>query len=372
MHQEATIAGFRLSPRQASLWAAQQLDGAYRSQAVVRLAGKVEPEALRAAIEALVGRHEILRTTFHRRPGMKLPLQVVSDKASYDWRFIDLSSFIPEDQDRCVAETLQAESRHPFEFEQGPLIQATLVSLSADRHLLLLGIPTLCADTRSLEIISQELKVLYADGGHDELAAEQPLQYADFSEWHNQLIEGDDDDSFGEAFWEREDLTNVEALTLPFQKSLDRAGSFAPDRVVLALDHETLANAERLAERESALVSTVFLGCWQALVARLTGRSHFIIHSLLDGRKQEELEGAVGLFAQAVPVPCKIEDQPFVEILRQTSETTEASARWLDYYSDDNPIRSIDFEFIPRATSAAADRSPVSLDNCTATQIVFS
>ena len=364
MHQEATLAGFRLSPRQASLWAAQQLDGAYRSQAVVRLAGKVEPQTLRAAIEALVGRHEILRTTFHRRPGMKLPLQVVSDRASYDWRYIDLSSCIPGDEDRCAAETIQAESRRPFDFEQGPLVQATLVSLSADRHLLLLGIPTLCADSRSLEIISQELKILYAGGGHDEFAAEQPLQYADFSEWHNQLFEADDDDSFREAFWEREDLINAEALTLPFQKSLDRAGSFAPERVVLSVDNETLANAERLAERESIPVSTVFLGCWQALVARLTGRSHFIIHSLLDGRKQEELQGAVGLFAQAVPIPCKIEDQPFVELLRQTSEATEASARWLDYYSDENPIRSIDFEFMSRTTSAAPDRSPVSLDNC--------
>jgi len=364
MNHEA-IAGFRLSPRQARLWATQQHDGAYRSQGVLRLAGKLDPPALRAAIETLVGRYEILRTTFHRRAGMKLPLQVISDTASCDWRSLDLTTCNREDQETRVAEIVQEENRRPFDFEGGPLVQATLVSLPGDQYRLLLGLPTLCADARSLEILMQELWMVHADAGHAGPGEDQPLQYADFSEWHNQLFEAEEVDGSYRAFWGRDDLVTAEELTLPFQGTVDAEAPFTPERVSVTLGGEALRGALSLAEREGVLLPSVLLGCWQSLVARLTGRSHFVVQSVCEGRKQEELHGAIGLFAQAVPIPCHIENQPFLEIVRQASAATEASSQWLEYYAGRDAVPAVDFEFKSRTTGPAADPSTIALDDWT-------
>ncbi len=355
------ITGFRLSPRQARLWAAQQHDGIYRSQCVFLVAGKLDPQALRAAIETLVGRHEILRTTFHRRAGMKLPFQVISDTASCEWRSRDLTTCDPADQESRLALILDEENRRPFDFEQGPLVQATLVSIPGNQYRLLLGLPTLCADARSLDILTQELRAIYADGGNTALLAEEPLQYADYSEWHNQLFEADEVDSAGRAFWGRDDLETSEGLTLPFQESIVAEGPFRPDRVNVTLSDELLRSALALAEREGALLPSVLLGCWQSLLSRLTGRSLFVVQCVFDGRTQEELHGAIGLFAQAAPIACQIEDQPFVEILLKARDSTEASLTWLERYAGRDAVPAVDFEFNSRTASQAADPSTMAL-----------
>ena len=76
--QDEAATSFRLSPQQELAWSAQPDGPVGGAQMALQLTGELDGERLRAALDHVVERHEILRTTFRRRPGMKTPLQVVN------------------------------------------------------------------------------------------------------------------------------------------------------------------------------------------------------------------------------------------------------------------------------------------------------
>jgi amino acid adenylation domain-containing protein len=358
------IAGFRLSPWQARLWAAQQHDATYRSECVLRITGPVDPQALRTAIETVAARHEILRTTYHRRAGMKYPLQVIGDASSVDWNALELMPGDSRAQFVRLAEIQRDERTRPFDLERGPVLRATLVSLSGEQHRLLLSVPTLCGDGRSLAILADELRAIPAAGGPTAPDADPPLQYADFSEWHNQLVEGEEAGTSRESFWQRDDLVTAESVSLPFQLATRPDAPFSAERVALTVGGDVARRGLALAEQEGLALSDVLFACWQAVLARVSGRSHFVVRTLCDGRKQAELETAIGLFAQALPVPCHIENQPFLEIVRQAREATEASSQWLESFDGGDAAPGVQFEFRASATDHASSPFAIESTSC--------
>jgi Condensation domain len=89
--------GFRLSPQQKHLWSLQKPDYKlpYRSGCAISISGRLSRAALKAALQQVVNRHEILRSSFHCQAGLKVPFQVVEDEASVTWQDFDLSGMEP-------------------------------------------------------------------------------------------------------------------------------------------------------------------------------------------------------------------------------------------------------------------------------------
>src|SRR3954454_4393424 len=98
------LEGFRLSAQQRFLWS---LTAPSQILSLISIAGELRPEMLERALAGIVQRHEILRTTFQRPPGIKTPFQVISDEARFEWQFHDLGEPDPE--------ALQAERGRPFD-----------------------------------------------------------------------------------------------------------------------------------------------------------------------------------------------------------------------------------------------------------------
>src|SRR2546426_12748937 len=116
--------GFRLSPQQKSLWLAQQAHSSragtgqpYRAVSAILFEGDLQPRTLEKALYTVVQRHEILRTTFHRPPGIKTPFQVVSDNAHPSWQAIDLTDLDATHQDHRLEASLVEEVARLFDFD---------------------------------------------------------------------------------------------------------------------------------------------------------------------------------------------------------------------------------------------------------------
>src|SRR5579872_1865434 len=105
MNSEA-LTGFRLSPQQAAVWASQQNGQPLLTRAVFRIEGRLDAAALHAALRQVMNRHEILRTTFRQRVGLKFPLQVIGDLSEPEWRIVDCSAQPRAEQDRQLAQLL--------------------------------------------------------------------------------------------------------------------------------------------------------------------------------------------------------------------------------------------------------------------------
>src|SRR5215216_520391 len=185
------IEGLRLSPQQRHLWSLRQHDQAlpYRTQAVVRIDGCLDVATLLAAIEQVVQQHEILRTTFCCLPGMTIPLQVINETIQ-PLVTVHYAEGWEEEKQAALIENLFSEMRRaPFDLKRGPLMQVALVTISGDRNIFLITLPAMNADTAGLRNLVEEISRNYLAVLSGECASGQPMQYADSSEWHNDLLE---------------------------------------------------------------------------------------------------------------------------------------------------------------------------------------
>src|SRR5215211_5722352 len=120
MSAPAIVEGFRLSPQQRRLWMLQQDDStSFCSQLVLLLEGELRIDDLRAALQQVCTRHESLRSTLSRLPGVLMPIQSVVDDLDLSWRVVKVS--VGE-----LEELLAAERKREVDLEYGPLVHATL------------------------------------------------------------------------------------------------------------------------------------------------------------------------------------------------------------------------------------------------------
>ncbi|NJL35428.1 MAG: hypothetical protein HC899_00765 [Leptolyngbyaceae cyanobacterium SM1_4_3] len=236
------ITGFKLSPQQRSLWSCHLDRGEYAAQSVISIQGTVDGERLRAALERVITRHDILRTRVVRSAGM-MPLQVVHPEGTpLIWQPADWSDKPEQHQENQLKTTLQSERSHLHPLEPAPLVRAVWVRCSAQHHRLVLTLSSFCADTQTLNQLLTELIEHYAG---QLTASSTVVQYAQYAEWQNQLRQADPpmDDEFdsevdedaraGQAFWQRR---VVSPLSPPLRARSGEPETFEPACYRVQLD----------------------------------------------------------------------------------------------------------------------------------------
>ncbi|MET0650343.1 MAG: amino acid adenylation domain-containing protein, partial [Pyrinomonadaceae bacterium] len=333
--QEKVVQGFRLSPQQRHLWSLERDDGgrAYRARCEVQIEGALDPEALKAALRDVVERQEILRTTFQRFVGMTVPVQVISEESVSPFRHEQLQGFDPEAQEAMIAARVQEANESPLNLELGPLVYTSLFTLAPSRHVLHISLPALCADALGLYNLVREIARSYAACLTGEELTDESVQYADLSEWQNELLEAEDTET-GREFWRNKDFSDVSAFKLPWESSSPAAAGFAPQRLSLPLDAGLVARVEALCRKFETSLPTLFAACWQVLLWRLTRQTDFTLGIALDGRKHEELKEPVGLFAKFLPYQSHLEqNQTYAEHVARVGEATREMNNWQEFFS---------------------------------------
>ncbi len=335
--QEEIIEGVRLSPQQKHLWSLQKTDRneSYRACCAILLEGHLRREALNTALQNVVERFEVLRTVFQQLPGMKTPLQVVlpSDVSPPDE--YDLKGLEAAEQQRVI-DKLFDEARHiPIDFEQGPLVYFSLLLLGDDRHLLIVSLPSLCADTVALKILLREISSAYEAQLRGDQLPQVLVQYADLSEWQNDLFDGEDTKA-GRDYWLKQDHTAWSILTLPSKRQTLPQTAFEPRTHFVPIDASLFRELQTLAARHETSLQTLVAACWQVLLWRLTKQPELTIGVYSDGRNYEELQDAFGLFAKFLPVACRLEESTSLDdVLRQLGESRLELSKWHDCFAWD-------------------------------------
>ena len=150
----------------------------YNVPIAIRLGGAVDEDALRAALDGLVARHEILRTTFDAPDGV--PVQVIHPPARVPWSFSDLSA--SEHPLGQAAALIADDAAAPFDLHRGPLLRTRLIRLGAHDRVLLLLMHHIVCDEWSADILQRDLAVLYATArtgsAPSETLPRPPVRYA--------------------------------------------------------------------------------------------------------------------------------------------------------------------------------------------------
>jgi amino acid adenylation domain-containing protein len=330
MMSEQIADSFHVSPQQEQLWLAEPDGPAARIQVLVALAGPLDAAALEGALGRLVARHEILRTTFARQPGIRVPLQVVNDELRPSWRTVDLSTLDEAEQAARLEELRRGELTEPLDLEHGPLLRAALATCAADRHTLVLTLSALYADASSIAPLLRELA--HHHGGAEALV-EDPLQYPDFAAWQRELVASEDEPArAGAEFWTR--FEEAASPVIPFAKHA--SSPFVPDEVELQIDGATAAAVDAQAARYGSSPATFAQAAWHVALGRATGEENVVVAFITTERRHDDLEGAIGSFARPVPIATRVADAvTFAEILREVEQARDEAAEWQDYAPSD-------------------------------------
>ena len=348
--QNQIIEGFRLSPQQKRLWLLKA-DGFAEdfAQCTIRIEGEINVELLQAALQQVSDRHEVLRTQFHRQAGMKFPLQVISESCHIVWNFVDASNFSLQEQFVKVEE-IQTKTNYTYSYEEDLPIYADLVKFSAEQYILIIHIPSICVDSWTLKNLVREISRAYAACLNIAELSDEPIQYLQFSEWQNELLE--EDVETGKTYWQQQ-LQSLSVLNLPFEGKSAKKKSFVPAVYTIQIEPDIITKLEAIAQQNNITISEVLLTCWQILLWRLTEQSDIPIYTIFNNRKYEELHEVLGLLAQWLPVRCVVRSQyKFTEFLSQLKTNLESASQWQEYFlrDDDTEVDfpvSYEFEELP-------------------------
>lgn len=321
--------GFQLSSQQKRLWHLQGNGQPLAVQIALALEGNLDANRLRGALAKVAQRHEILRTSFLRPSGMKIALQVVHSDAEPRWQQIDLRAVAPAELEARLRPVLAAATLD-LSAASG-MVHAFLAILPASHNILVLTLPALCADSGTLKNLIEELVQFY---GGAEAEGGDPLQYADYSEWQNELQQKDDEESSaGREYWAGYNAAQIPPLVLPFAGKRESGTAFQPDAVPVHLE-PGVVNYLQSAENPSDFM----LACWQAFLWRLTGQPEVIVGHVSDGRSHEELNSAMGVFARVLPVYANFGNELTVaEAIQQTEQVRSTAGVHQDYFNLEDP-----------------------------------
>ncbi len=314
-----------LSFAQQRLWFLDQLEPGtplYNIPSAVRLSGTLNRAALQRSVDAIVARHESLRTTFVTVD--QDPVQQIAPHSSVEVAYVDLRS-LPEDEREAMAWQLgHVEALTPFELAHGPLLRVKLIQLTATEYMALLTMHHIISDGWSMSILIGELAMFYrafAEGRPAPLPP-LPLQYADYAVWQRETLQG----AVLErqlAFWRQQLAGAPEALELPTDRPRPAAQTFSGDTQVFTLPTSLMQQLHALSQRTGATLYMTVLGAFQVLLARYSGQDDILVGSPIANRTRKELEGLIGFFANTLVMRGDLSGDPtFAELLGRLRQSS--------------------------------------------------
>jgi amino acid adenylation domain-containing protein len=309
---------------QELLWIADRAapgNVAYNVPRARRLRGALNAAALQRAFDALVARHEILRTTYAAHEDQVVQVIHASQPVPFD--YVDLSELEASAREAEVLRITRERGARPFDLATDLLMRVALLRVDAEEHVLLFESHHIAFDGWSRDVLFRELGAFYSAfaEGREPVLPPLPIQYADFSIWQREQLEGDRLDAL--LGWWRHELGDAEhVLRLPTDfprpaesnyEGISRSIHFAP---------ELRDGIRRLGLRYDATTYMVLLAAYATVLQRYTGQADVLIGSPIAGRAQQETEGLIGYFANTIVQRARFAGDPsFCDMLARLRDS---------------------------------------------------
>lgn len=308
---------YPLSYGQRQLWVLHQMEPdliAYNMINRYRITGTLAPDKLKAAIDKLIERHEVLRTTFSETDGE--PVQIIHRPSALNngWLYRDLRH--EPDPESVAIQQADQEARSPFDLEKGPLFKIAVWRVAEDGYVLQLSLHHIITDGWSISILVGELLSWYNGrmSGLEPRFRELSIQYADFVLWQQQqLAAGSQDKQYD--YWFQRLREEIPRIQLPFGKPRPTIREFAGNAIHSQLSANVQAALPVIAVRQDASLFMVLVAAFKLLLYKYTGQTDVVIGTPVDGRIHHDLENQVGYYTQVLPLRTKVRSSASFKML---------------------------------------------------------
>ncbi len=314
-----------LSLAQQRLWFLDQLQPdspLYRIFTAVRVEGTLDTSTLRRSLEAIVARHESLRTTFVAVDGN--PRQVIAESQTVELPVMDLRGLPASDRAGEARRLATEEAWRPFDLARGPLWRFRLYRLGEAEYVLLLGMHQMVSDHWSVRVLFAELAALYQAllNGEPSPLPELCIQYGDVAIWQREWLQGEVPQR-QLSYWKQQLSGSLPVLELPTDRPRPPVQSGRGARQHLLMPQTVTRALIELSDHEGATLFMTLLAAFQTLLHRYTGQDDIVVGSPIAGRNRLEIEGLIGSLANTLVLRTGLAGNPTLrEVLGRVREVT--------------------------------------------------
>ncbi|TRU33563.1 MAG: amino acid adenylation domain-containing protein [Microcystis aeruginosa Ma_MB_F_20061100_S20] len=313
-----------LSWAQERLWFVNQLEGesgAYTIDLTMGLRGNLNIKALEKAFQAIIQRHEPLRTQFKLKDNQ--PIQAIDPNVTFTLPVVNLQNLSHSEQQ--VKNLLLAAASERFDLESGSVLRVKLWQLQTEEYVLLLAIHHIAADGWSIGVLVDELSVYYRSfcTGTKADLPDLSIQYADFAVWQRQWLTNEVLDR-QLSYWKQQ-LTRIPLLhQLPTDRPRPAIQSFRGGTERLQLDSQLTQQLKKLSQESGSTLFMTLLAGFAVLLSRYSQQTDVVIGSPIANRNRTEIEGLIGFFVNTLVLRFDLSQDPtFEDFLAQVRQTTQ-------------------------------------------------
>ncbi|HZQ46542.1 MAG TPA: condensation domain-containing protein, partial [Verrucomicrobiae bacterium] len=313
-----------LSFAQERLWFLDQLtpgNCAYNLSRAIRIEGNLDLVVLERAINEIVRRHEVLRTSFELLDGT--PMQIVHEAQPMRLNVQDLLGSTRAEQEQEIRSITAKDASEPFDLGRGPLFRIRVLRAASTEHVFVHTLHHIVSDGWSVGILVREISLLYDAflRGAPSPLPDLPVQYADYALWQRQWLQGEVLEQ-QLAYW-REQLRGTTLLDLPIARSRPAIQTFNGAVHDLSISSDVAARLKQLSQREGVTLFMIVLAGLQVALSRYTRQQDVAIGTAIANRHRGEVEGLIGFFINTLILRTDLSDDPTVsELLQRVKEIT--------------------------------------------------
>ncbi|MEL6889099.1 MAG: condensation domain-containing protein, partial [Pseudomonadota bacterium] len=290
-----------LSFAQQRLWVLDQLapgNASYTESSALRFQAVILPDILEQAINAIVARHAVLRTTLHEQNGQ--PVARVASDVHIPLTTHDLTALDPDAQQAEILRLATEDARAPFDLATGPLLRTTLLKLAPSEWVFLISMHHIICDGWSSSVFSHELSTIYANLAMNQPIGlpDLPIQYSDYAAWQRDWLSG----ALIETqldYW-RDRLADLTPLDMPTDFPRPPVFSYRGARHTFHVPAALSNRLETLGKREGATRFMTLLAGFKCLLHRITGQDDIAVGTPIANRTRAELEPLIGFFVNTL------------------------------------------------------------------------
>jgi amino acid adenylation domain-containing protein len=314
---------FPLSFAQQRLWFLDRMvpgNPFYNIPLAIPIAAYLNIPVLERALNAIIRRHEALRTVFDEVDGE--PSQIVRETMPLKVETIDISHMDHAAREAKAIELATAEAVKPFNLRTGPLLRCCIIRRGPADFILLLSMHHIVSDGWSMGILARELTTLYQAfaAGQGNFLPDLPIQYADFTVWQRETFEGEALEA--ELDYWRPKLRDLPILSLLTDRPRPETASFRGASHLVDLGPSLSASAREVGRALNATPYMTLLATFAVLMARRSGQDDIVIGTPIAGRTQPEIEGLIGFFVNSLVLRIDVSGDPsFLELLARVRDT---------------------------------------------------
>ena len=328
-----------LSFAQQRLWFLDQLDPGsplYNAPWTIRMKGALNPTALAGAMNEVVRRHEVFRTTFTSIDGQ--PFQVIAPELEISIAMVDISGVPSEEREAEVQRLAVEGARQSFNLKTGPVFRVSLLRLDTEEHVLLLNSHHIANDGWSMWQFIRDLGTAYesiCEGRPCELP-ELPIQYADFAVWQRNWVTGNVlERQLG--YWKKQLEGAPDTLELPTDHLRPATSSYRGAVERRTCSRSLAEKLSRFSRSENATLYMTLLAAYQALLYRYSGQDDIVVGSPIANRTRSETEGLIGFFVNTILMRTDLSGNPSFRALLQRVREAALGA----YANQDIPFEKL-------------------------------